>query len=114
MIAGFKWPEGKSGARGDSASGRSVWPAWPANSNSFSELWASMYWGVSPVRVCIHRWCMRAFEQARGDSGAWYAIELTELLPHVAIGLNVDRNEATRYARLTSEFWSDVIAMPIP
>jgi len=45
-----------------------------------------------------------AFEQARGGSGAWYAMELTELLPHVARGLNIDGDEAIRYAGLTSEF----------
>ena len=44
-----------------------------------------------------------AFEQARGGSGAWYAMELTELLPPAARGLNIDWDEATRYAGLTSE-----------
>lgn len=43
------------------------------------------------------------FEQASGGSGAWYALELTELLPHVASGLNIDWDEATRYAGLTTE-----------
>ena len=47
------------------------------------------------------RW---AFEQARGGSGAWYAMQLTELLPHVARGLNMNWDEATRYAGLTTEF----------
>jgi hypothetical protein len=50
-----------------------------------------------------HKWCAHAFEQARGGSGAWYALELTELLPHVASGLNIDWDEATRYAGLTTE-----------
>ena len=51
-----------------------------------------------------HKWCAHGFEQARGGSGAWYAMELTELLPHVARGLDIDWDEATRYAGLTSEF----------
>jgi hypothetical protein len=38
----------------------------------------------------------------RAGSGAWYAMELTELLPHVASGLNIDWDEATRYAGLTN------------
>jgi hypothetical protein len=42
--------------------------------------------------------------QARGDSGAWYAMELTELLPHIARGLNINWDEATRYAGLNAEF----------
>jgi hypothetical protein len=29
-------------------------------------------------------------EQARGSSGAWYVMDLTELLPHVARGLNIN------------------------
>ena len=37
------------------------------------------------------------------SSGAWYAMELTELLPHVAGGLEVNWNEATRYAGLNAE-----------
>ena len=51
-----------------------------------------------------HKWCAHAFEQARGGSGAWYAMELTELLPHVARGLNINWDEAIRYAGLTTEF----------
>ena len=39
--------------------------------------------------------CAHAFEQARGGSGAWYAMELTELLPHWRGGLNIDWDEAT-------------------
>jgi hypothetical protein len=31
-------------------------------------------------------------------------MELTELLPHVASGLNIDWDEAIRYAGLTTEF----------
>jgi len=31
-----------------------------------------------------------AFEQARGGSGVWYAMELTKLLLHVAGGLTID------------------------
>jgi hypothetical protein len=41
--------------------------------------------------------------QWRGGSGAWYAMELTELLPHVASGLNINWDEATRYAGLSVE-----------
>jgi hypothetical protein len=48
------------------------------------------------------RSCAYAFEQARGG-GAWYAMELTELLPHVASGLNIDWDEATRYAGLNAD-----------
>jgi hypothetical protein len=51
-----------------------------------------------------HKWCAHAFEQARRGSGAWYAMELTELLPHVASGLNIDWDEAIRYAGLNAEF----------
>ena len=51
-----------------------------------------------------HKWCAHTFEQARGGSGAWYAMELTELLPHVARALNIDWDEATRYAGLSTEF----------
>ena len=51
-----------------------------------------------------HKWCAHAFEQARGGSGAWYAMELTELLPHVARALHIDWDEATRYAGLNAEF----------
>jgi hypothetical protein len=56
------------------------------------------------VLLYNHKSCAHAFEQARGGSGAWYAMELTELLPHVARGLNINWDEATRYAGLTSEF----------
>jgi hypothetical protein len=49
-----------------------------------------------------HKHCSHDFEQARGGSGAWYAMELTELLPHLARGLNVDWDEATRYAGLNA------------
>ena len=55
------------------------------------------------VLLYTHKWCAHAFEQARGGSGAWYAMELTELLPHVARGLNIDWDEATRFARLNAE-----------
>jgi hypothetical protein len=54
--------------------------------------------------IHIHRGCAHAFEQARGGSGTWYAMELTELLPHVARGLNINWDEAIRYARLNAEF----------
>jgi hypothetical protein len=50
-----------------------------------------------------HKQCAHAFELARGGSGSWYAMELTELLPHIARGLNVDWDEATRYAGLSPE-----------
>ena len=50
-----------------------------------------------------HKGCAHAFEQARGGSGAWYAMELTELLPHVARALHIDWEEATRYAGLNTE-----------
>jgi hypothetical protein len=43
----------------------------------------------------MHRWCIHAFEQSRGGSGAWYAMELTGL-PHVARGLNINWDEAIR------------------
>jgi hypothetical protein len=49
-----------------------------------------------------HKGCSYDFEQARGGGGAWYAMELTELLPHVAIGLKVNWDEAIRYAGLTN------------
>ena len=49
-----------------------------------------------------HKRCAHVFAQARGGSGAWYAMELTELLPHVARALHIDRDEATRYAGLTN------------
>jgi hypothetical protein len=39
----------------------------------------------------------------RGGSGAWYAMELTELLPHLASGLHIDWDEAIRYAGLNAE-----------
>ena len=55
------------------------------------------------VPLYTHKWCAHAFEQARGGSGAWYAMELTELLPHVAHGLHIDWDEATRYAGVASE-----------
>ena len=44
-----------------------------------------------------------AFEQSRGGSGAWYAMELTELLPHVARALHINWDEATRNAGLNAE-----------
>lgn len=50
-----------------------------------------------------HKACAHPFEQARGGGGAWYAMELTELLLYTARGLNIDWNEATRYAGLTPE-----------
>ena len=53
----------------------------------------------------MHKRCAHAF-QARGGSGAWYAMELTELLPHVARALNIDWDEATRYAGSTLSFES--------
>ena len=52
------------------------------------------------VFCCRPSKCVHAFEQARGGSGAWYAMELTELLPHVARELNINWDEATRYAEL--------------
>ena len=55
------------------------------------------------VPLSTHKWCAHAFEQARGGSGAWYAMELTELLPHVARGLNINWDEAIRYAGLNAE-----------
>jgi hypothetical protein len=55
------------------------------------------------VLLYTHKGCAHAFEQARGGSGALYAIELTELLPHVARGLNINWDEAIRYAGLTPE-----------
>jgi hypothetical protein len=59
---------------------------------------------VHYVSLYTHKWCAHAFEQARGGSGAWYAMELTELLPHVARGLNINWDEAIRYAGLNAEF----------
>jgi hypothetical protein len=50
-----------------------------------------------------HKRCSHIFEQARGGSGAWYAMELTELLPYVARALQIDWDEATRYAGLAPE-----------
>jgi hypothetical protein len=47
---------------------------------------------------------MMSPEQAHGRSAAWYAMELTELLPYVARGLNINWDEATWYAGLTSGF----------
>lgn len=49
-----------------------------------------------------HKGGARVFEQARGGSWAWYAMELTELLPHGGSGLNIDWDEMTRYAGLAS------------
>jgi hypothetical protein len=57
---------------------------------------------VHCVSLYTHKWCAHSFEQARGGSGAWYAMELTELLPHVARGLDIDWDEATRYAGLAN------------
>jgi hypothetical protein len=45
---------------------------------------------------------MMSPEQARGGSDDWYAMELTEQ-PHVAGGLNITRDKATRDAGLTAE-----------
>lgn len=56
------------------------------------------------VSLYTHKRCAHAFEQTRGGSGAWYAMELTKLLPYVARGLNINWDEATRYAGLTAEF----------
>ena len=39
----------------------------------------------------------------RGGSGARYAVELTKLLPYVARGLDIDWDEATRYAGLSAD-----------
>ena len=50
-----------------------------------------------------HKGCSHAFEDARGGGGAWYAMELTELLPLIARGLRIDWDEATRHAGLTTE-----------
>ena len=55
------------------------------------------------VLLYTHKWCAHAFEQARGGSGAWYARELTELLPHVVCTLNIHWNEATRYVGLNPD-----------
>jgi hypothetical protein len=41
--------------------------------------------------------------KVRIGGSPWYAMELTELLPHVARGLNIDWEEATRYAGLASQ-----------
>jgi hypothetical protein len=48
----------------------------------------------------VSQWCAHACEQARGGSGAWYAMELTELMPHVA---RLDVDEAARNAGLVPE-----------
>ena len=42
------------------------------------------------------------FELARGGSGAWYAMELTDLLPHLARALHLNWDEAPYYAVLGS------------
>ena len=55
------------------------------------------------VFLYTDKWCAHAFEQERGGSSAWYAMELTELLPHVARGLNINWDEATRYAGLNAD-----------
>jgi hypothetical protein len=55
------------------------------------------------VLLYTHKRRAHAFEQARGGSGAWYAMELIELLPHGARRLNINWDEVTRYAGLTSE-----------
>src|SRR3712207_6372103 len=52
------------------------------------------------VLLYTHKWCAHAFEQARGGSGAWYAMELTKLLPHVARGLNIKWSEASQHGGL--------------
>ena len=49
-----------------------------------------------------HKSCAQEFELARGGSGAWYAMELTELLPHLARALNLNWDEALDYAGLGS------------
>lgn len=49
-----------------------------------------------------HKSCADEFEEARGG-GTWYAMELTELLPHVARGLDINWDETIRYAGLTSD-----------
>jgi len=41
-----------------------------------------------------HKRCCHDFEQGRGGAAAWYAMELVDLLPHLAESLNVDRDEA--------------------
>ncbi|MDF3016359.1 MAG: hypothetical protein K0R44_1584, partial [Thermomicrobiales bacterium] len=48
--------------------------------------------------VSCYTWstCAHASEHSRGGSGAWYAIELTDLLPHGACGLNINCDEAAR------------------
>ena len=43
--------------------------------------------------LIIGRSCAHAFEQTRGGSGAWYAMELTELLPLIARALHVNWDE---------------------
>jgi hypothetical protein len=42
------------------------------------------------------------FEQAQSGTSAWYAMAATKLLPNLARGLNVNWDEAIRYAGLTS------------
>ena len=56
------------------------------------------------VLLYTHKWCAHAFEQARGGSGAWYAMELTGLLLHGARRLNINWDQAIRYAGLNTEF----------
>lgn len=55
------------------------------------------------ISLYLHKTYRHPFEQARGGGGSWYAMELTELLPHVARGLNINWDEATRYAGLPPE-----------
>jgi hypothetical protein len=62
------------------------------------------YWRIVSYYLYAHKWCAHAVEQAHGGSGAWYAMELTELLPHVARGLNINWDQAIRYAGLNAEF----------
>ena len=51
---------------------------------------------------CTPKSCAPDLELARGGSGAWYAMELTELLPHLARALHLNWDEALYYAGLGS------------
>jgi hypothetical protein len=99
---GFKRREGHHGTRDHSVSGQPNRFAGPANGNSFSESWTGMFCGPVTSLVCaLTDGVSTASIRRTGE--VHYAMGLTELLPHVARGLDIDWDEATRYVGLNAE-----------
>jgi hypothetical protein len=60
----------------------------------------SQWSGIASVTDGAH--ALIPSKKMRIGGNPWYATELTELLLHVARGLNINRDQATRYTRISA------------